>query len=161
RHDEGGLAIDRVLAAAAVVGRDQRRPAPEGLEPGLAEALEPAADREHARRRVLAAERVLLEVLAGVPRARHAEEGRSLDDRVGALPRPLLLAAAQQRVALRAGSGPEHVAVDAPELHGRAVAGLGVDLVGGPGGVGELEVDRRPRRLPAALLVVEEAVVQG
>ena len=46
----------------------------ERLEPGLAEALEPAADREHPRRRVLAAERGLFEVLARVPLDRDAEQ---------------------------------------------------------------------------------------
>ena len=57
--------------------------------------------------------------------------------------------------------GPEHVAVDAAELHGRPVTGLGEDLVGGPVAVGQLEVDRRADASQLPSLLVELPVVQG
>ena len=150
RHDERGLAVDRVLAAAAVVGRDERRAARERLEPGLAEALEPAADREHPRRRVLAAERGLLEVLARVPLDRDAEErGRPR----GSCRCPSTPAAARRCTAAGSASGPDTgwntSRLTPPSCTVGPVAGLGADLVGGPVAVGELEVDRRPRRSPS------------
>ena len=58
------LAVDRVLATTAVVGGHERRRAREGLEAGLAEALEPTARPANTRRRVLPPERGLIEVLA-------------------------------------------------------------------------------------------------
>ena len=160
RHDQRGLAIDRVLAAPAVVGGDERRAARERLETRLAEAFEPAPDREHARGGVLLAELTLLEVLARVTCHRNAEQRAGREDRVGALPRALLLAAAEQRVLLRTWVRPEHLAVHAAELHRRAVTGGGGDLVGGPVAVRELQVDGRVHALPAAFFVVERAVVE-
>ena len=94
-------------------------------------------------------ERGLVEVLADVALHLDAEQVRGLDDRVGALPRPLLVAAAQQRVALGPGIRVERVAVDAAQLHRGPVTGLGRDLVGGPVAVRQLEVDRRARRSPS------------
>src|SRR5207248_11437943 len=73
RHDERGLAVDRVLPTSPVVGRDERRTARQGLETGLAETFEPTTDREDLRTRVFAPERLLVEILARIPFHGHAE----------------------------------------------------------------------------------------
>ena len=161
RDDERGLAVDRVLAAAAVVGGDERRPARERLETGLAEALEPAPDREHPRRAYSRPSAGWSRFLPAYRSTGTPSSSPGLEDRVGALPRPLLLAAAEQRVAAwRRGTGRNTSRLTPPSCTvGRwpvsAKIWSAVQLL-----LASWRSTGAAQALPAAFLVVERAVVQ-
>ena len=99
--------------------------------------------------------------LGAVGLDRQVEHAPGLQDRLVALPRPAAVAHAQDRVLLGAAVGVEHLAVGAAQLDHRPRADLGLDLVGRPVAVGQLQVDRGADALPAARLVVGPRVVQG
>ena len=114
RDDQRGLAVAGVLAAAAVVGGDERDTACHRLERRLSEPLEPAADREHLGRRVLPRQRPP----ASGPSPRDPRPATpsirpGLLDGGRPLPRPHLVAGAEDAVPLRPVLGVEGLPVDA------------------------------------------------
>ena len=135
---QSGLAIDGVLETPTIVGGHQWSTAGQSLEARLAESLEPTSHDEQPGRGVFLAQSRLVEVLGRVALWHEPKAAAGLHDGVGALPRATVVSGTEHVVALRDIGRAKDLAVDAPQDHGGAIAGLGLDLVCGPVAVCQL-----------------------